>query len=160
MTLRAFQAQSDSLVLLVNKPCTRVARGHGRTLMLDFGEFGQPDARGYRQPSLSLVIECPWRLEDAYRSIAGSADTSERIKERTAVLVGHSIVRTEVILPGYMVKLYFDDGHLLWIFPDDSKHYTEVSDDPHVSWYVAGRLADDGWEQDATLPAEAAREDV
>lgn len=147
MTLKAYLAQERVLRSMRGQTCARAATGAGSwSLLLDFGELAPANARGYREPRYGLVVECPWRLEDRTRVLAGSGDASETVDGAVQVCVGKRIERLTVYRPSFMLHVHFSAELSLWAFPEDTRSYAPTSDDPSSPWYVAGRVVSGGWE--------------
>lgn len=147
MTLMAYRAQAQWLRALRGQTCVRAETGaYAWSLLLNFGELAAADADGYQEPTYGLVVECPWRLEDQTRVLAGSRGESETTDDALQVCVGKQLERISIYQPSFMFQARFSDGLLLWAFPDDVRSYALSSEYPKSPWYVAGRAVSGGWE--------------
>jgi hypothetical protein len=137
MTRQWLLAETALLKRLRNQICTSIGIGYASALLLDFGTAAAPDASGYREPELSLVVECPWRLETDQTVLAGSGDDDETIIDVIQSLIARKVEEVAVFQPSFTVRIAFGD-RVLWIFPDDSRSYAEDAKFPRSPWYVAG----------------------
>lgn len=144
MGLPHLTREASRLYLLKDETCIRAWEGafHG-SLILDFGSFGEPDQTGYREPDLSLVLECPWRLETRNNVIVGSGDGSETIESTIQTCVGARIADTIVETPSYSARIIFACGMILSMFPSKSSYYDESREYASVPWYVTGSLIEE-----------------
>jgi hypothetical protein len=129
--------------------CSGARAGYAATLLLEFGEHNQPDARGYQCPEMGLIAECAWRLETPERVLAADLDADDTIERGLSVPVGQQLTAFDVFPPSFMLKLQFEDDLVVWTFPERSSDYAEVDDDPSVSWYITGIGVPEGWEEGA-----------
>lgn len=120
--------------------------GFAGALLLDYGKLHAPDADGYQEPEKSLVVECPWRLENETHVIAGSGDRGEVIGARIQACVGKPVLQTRVHLPSYMACIRFAGDLILWIFPDSSSDYAVEEEYLGSPFYVTGRAISGDWE--------------
>ncbi len=146
MTLKALSAQSRRLEQLHGKRCIQAGIGRASALLLDFEFLHEPDESGYRQPELSLVAECPWRIETSNEVIVGYFDADEALDPGVQVSVDRTITATEVVLPSYTVHITLSDDIYVWLFPCDSREYASVSEYPSSPWYVGGYSIPGSWE--------------
>lgn len=145
MTTRAFATQAKRARSLRGHECSRAQSGYARALMLDFGSLSEPDAAGYRKAQRTFVAECPWRLENPREVIVGSGDEEGTIDTRLRACVGGVVSRVEIYTPSYTIRLRLGDL-LIWIFPDDARHFVETSEYPRSPWYLSGSEISEGWE--------------
>lgn len=129
--------------VLHGETCIRASCGYAGALLLDFGLLHPADARGYREPELFFVAECPWRLETATEVLTGYFDDDDRQDERLQRLIRQRVVKTTVTRPSFTVEIVLTDSLRLWVFPCDVADYTAQSDYPlerqQSPWFVGGR---------------------
>jgi hypothetical protein len=144
MTKQALQAQASLIQRLRHQTCTSVGIGYASALLLDFGTPSAPDATGYREPELSLVVECPWRLETVQSVLVGSGNDDETISTVIQSLLHSQVEAIAIFQPSFTVRLNIGTV-ALWIFPDDAQSYAENAEYPRSPWYVTGRGVPSGW---------------
>jgi len=144
MTRQALVAHATLIQRLSNESCTSAGVGYAGALLLDFGTASSADPSGYREPELSLVIECPWRLEAEHSVLVGSGDEDDVVEDVIQSLIHCRAKEILIFQPSFTVRLALGDL-VLWIFPDDSRSYEEFSEFPQSPWYVTGRGIPSGW---------------
>ena len=144
MSLRSFKEDAKRLRTLRGEECVRAGVGYANTLLLDFRMLHPPNERGYRQPDMSLVAECSWRLETATRVLVGWGDADEDIETRVQVCEGKQVTDVRVFRPSYMARLRFSGDLSIWVFPDRSKFFDPHDEESGSQWYVTGRSFPDG----------------
>ena len=144
MSRRSFKEEVKLLRTLKGEECIRVGVSVANILILDFRMFHPPNERGYREPHICLIAECPWRLETPSKVLVGMGDEDEDIETRVQVCVGRRVTRVTVYRPSFMVRLRFSDDLSLWVFPQDSRHYESDNKELRNEWYVFGRSFPDG----------------
>ncbi|GEM_PF-3400356 len=126
--------------------------GFTGSLLIDFDQLYGADARGYREPAKSLVVESPWRLIIDQSLVAGSDDDSELINREVSKLEGHSLLSARVILPFFTLRLRFDGAIEFWAIPCDARSF-ETDDDGGSRWFITGRDIKEPAERRATSPS-------
>lgn len=135
MTRPALEHESSRAQHLQGRPCSQVALGADDTLIIDFGEL-RPIEGGDLSGELTLIIDCPWRLDSAELPLCGWHDDDDRIVTQLSQLIGAVIETAEVRRPGYDLILRFAGGYTLRLFPDLRAYYTD--DEVAGPWYVTG----------------------
>lgn len=147
MTVKVYESQARRVQALVGARCVRAQTGMAQALLLDFGDLAAPDRTGYRSPELSLVADCPWRVESTTAVLAGSGDAAGTGDAALAVCVGKSVTSVAVASPSFGVRVAFGDSLTVLVFPDDPREFTDPSPFPRSGWYVTGRTLPDHWEE-------------
>jgi hypothetical protein len=137
MTRTAFEAQSQLVERLRGQQCSQVSLGEDDELILDFGTLNKTGPDEF-DGELWLIVECPWRLEDADEVICGWEDTDDDITEGVHELVGAVLEETDVRRPGFDLSLIFASGHRMRIFPDCVAYYSDDTSSLTIPWYVGG----------------------
>lgn len=102
---------SALLQSIVGLPVSRVWRGHGSAIFLEFGELSTRTSRRTSQESLegqaSLMIEWSWRIERPKSILCGSWSHERRWSKALAQLVGAHVSSVECFghLPEICVSL-------------------------------------------------------
>jgi hypothetical protein len=78
-----------------------------------------------------MRIECAWRLETATAVLAASEDPHDVLATHVQSLQGRSIRDAEVLSPSLELRLSFDDGKRLIVFP----LYANMTDD-YDNWIL------------------------
>ncbi|HEX7101373.1 MAG TPA: hypothetical protein VF201_01895 [Nitrolancea sp.] len=137
MAQEALLTHATLIQRLLHQTCTSVGIGYASALLLDFGTASNADPSGYREPELSLVVECSWRLETEHTVLVGSGEDDDAIADAIQVLMDCDVETIKISQPSFSVRLSF--GKLiLWIFPDDARSYTDDAEFPRSPWYVTG----------------------
>jgi hypothetical protein len=144
MTRQSLLAHATLIQRLRDQTCINASIGYATALLLDFGTASDADPSGYREPELSLVVECPWRLETDETVIVGSGDDDEYIIDAIQSLISCKVEEITIFQPSFTVSLVLG-ANVLWIFPDDSRAYEDVAEFPQSPWYVTGRGVPSGW---------------
>ena len=99
--------------------------GAGSIVMLDLGIGGPPvPGEGW------MRIECAWRLETVAVVLAASEDPRAVLASHVRSLQGRSIRGVEVLSPSLELRIDFDDGKRLVVFPV----YANPPGDDYDNW--------------------------
>lgn len=140
MPRAALERQEQLATQLHGAYCSQVSLGPGESLILDFGEL-QETPEGQLAGNLTLVIECPWRIDSDEIGVIGWQDAEEDIADFATVLIDASVDQVEVRRPGFDLILRFSNGHSLRIFPDCRAYFDDDLAGEALPWQVAGDVA-------------------
>jgi hypothetical protein len=142
MTLRAFEASANQARRLKGERCIRASLGYADALLLDFGALRLAHPSGVELPAIGLVAECPWRLDSQTNVIVGYGDPAEIGAARLQECIGKSVTGVTIYKPSYMLRLKLEGDLVIWVFPDDSRRFSNDTDFNRSSWYIAGYTVD------------------
>lgn len=118
----------------------RVTVGDGNTLAIG---FGTPDRTAVFESTIGSV----WRWETAERMIIGSEDRREDVIAAVMDLIGKRLARFRADSPSQGVRLGFDDGSRLIIFPVTTDWWEHWSIEFPDEWVLTiGPGAEWGWD--------------
>jgi hypothetical protein len=137
MARPALEQQAQHALHLQGYPCAQVSIGTGDTLIVDFGAL-HPIHEDELSGELALIIDCPWRLDDADEPLCGWHDDEDHIIHQVAHLIGARVESVELRRPGFDLILRFIEGHTLRLFPDIRAYYHDELAGESVPWYVIG----------------------
>jgi Family of unknown function (DUF6188) len=102
---------------LIHEAVRKIALGLGSILLIELdsaegdGFPASPSARPY------IRVECAWRIEDKENVLAASEDPRESMALSLNALHSQVVQEVGVSLPGFDLRISFDSGHSLLIFP-------------------------------------------
>lgn len=143
MTRKAFEAQTGLIQRLHGLKCSQISIGEDDELIIDFGELAQIAPDDFDGESW-LIVECPWRLEDAEEVLCGWEDSDEDISDMIRELLGSTLVSTSVRRPGFDLTATFEgeESFHLKVFPDCVSYFQNDAHTLSIPWYAGGKAVE------------------
>jgi hypothetical protein len=132
----ALEREAGRAQHLQGQTCSQVSLGADDTVIIDLGPL-RPAESGELAGELTLLIDCPWRLDGSETPLCGWHDDDDRIVTQLSQLIGVTIESVEVRRPGYDLILRCSEGYTLRLFPDLRAYFIDNLLDAGP-WHVTG----------------------
>jgi hypothetical protein len=129
MTNKTDEIAAKVEATLIHQSVKRIALGLGSILLIDFGSAEIGQLADSVPPRPYMRVECAWRLENKDRVLVASEDPREAMQTSLDILRSGVVREVGVTLPGFDLRISFDSGQVLLIFPvyadnDDYENWT------------------------------------